>query len=171
MTAAVAGQFKSSTLHKKTDDLCPAESRGRVAVCNVLLVCHCPTCSPPVKGAEAKKRRSARAPLTAPAVTKVFLLVPLPGAVTFAEETVTLILNACGEEELIGVSCHKAICRRSSPKGRQWRWIALTTAKLTVERVGPELEASDATVAEIAHEQVAENFPKLSGASARPKAS
>src|SRR5712691_12398269 len=91
----------------------------------------------------------------APAVTEILLLVPFARCSDFAEETVTLILNACCEEELVGVSRHKAIAEAQSPKAVNGDGIALTTAKLTVERVALELEASDATVAEIAHQQVA----------------
>ncbi len=91
----------------------------------------------------------------APAVTGIFLLVPFARRSDFAEETVTLILNACGEEELVGVSRYKAIAEGQSPKALNGDGMALTTAKLTVERVARELEASDVTVAEIAHKQVA----------------
>src|SRR5438552_10339403 len=92
---------------------------------------------------------------TQAAVTGIFLLVPFARRSDFAEETVTLILNACGEEELVGVSRYKAIAEGQSPKALNGDGMALTTAKLTVERVAIELEASDVTVAEIAHKQVA----------------
>jgi len=45
------------------------------------------------------------------------------------------------------------------------------TAKLTVERVALELEASDVTVAEIAYEQVAENFRSCLEPAPGPRAS
>lgn len=110
---------------------------------------------PPGKGRAKKKGARQEHPITTPAVTGIFLLVSFARRSDFAEETVTLILNACGEEELVGVSCHKTIAEGQSPKAVNGDGIALTTVKLTVERVALELEASDVTVAEIAHEQVA----------------
>src|SRR5882724_9291703 len=108
----------------------------------------------PDKG-RAKKKALGKSALTAPAVTGIFLLVPFARHSDFAEETVTLVLNACGEEELVGVSRHKAIAEGQSPKAVNGDGIVLTTAKLTVERMALELEASDVTVSKIAHEQVA----------------
>ena len=108
---------------------------------------------PPVTRGRAKKKGARQErPFTAPAVPGIFLLVPFARRSDFAEETVTLILNACGEEELVGVSRHKAIAEGQSPKAVNGDGIVLTTQKLTVERVALELEASDVTVAEIAHE-------------------
>ena len=88
-------------------------------------------------------------------------MVPFARRGDFAEETVTLILNACGEEELVGVSCHKAIAEAQSPKAVNGDGMAFTTAKLTVERVALELESRDVTVAEITHEQVAGELSKV----------
>src|SRR6266849_4371429 len=157
MTAAVAVQFKScNPAQGGLDDLCPAESRGRVVVCNVSSrPATAQHVRPPVTRGRAKKKALGKSALTAPAVTGIFLLVSFARRSDFAEETVTLILNACGEEELVGVSCHKTIAEGQSPKAVNGDGIALTTAKLTVERVALELEASAVTVAEIAHEQVA----------------
>ena len=58
-------------------------------------------------------------------------MVPFARRSDFAEETVTLILNVCGEEELVDVSRHKAIAEGQSPKGVNGDGLALTTAKLT----------------------------------------
>src|SRR5713226_5839783 len=99
---------------------------------------HCPTCSPARKKRQGKEKgRPARRPVTAPAATGIFLLVPFARRGDFAEETVTLILNACGEEQLVGVSRHKAIAEGQSPKAVNGDGTALTTAKLTVEREWP----------------------------------
>ncbi len=88
-------------------------------------------------------------------------MVPFARRSDFAEETVTLVLNACGEEELVGVSRHKAIAEGQCPKAVNGDGMALMTAKLTVERVALELEASDVPVAEIAHEQVARELSEV----------
>src|SRR5713101_8279802 len=148
-----------TTRHSPPD---PAETLRRLAVCNVssrpVAAQHV---RPPVTKGRAKKKGAGKSePLTA-AVPRMFLLVPFARCSDFAEETVTLILNACGEEELVGVSRHKAIAEGQSPKAVNGDGIALTTAKLTVERVALELEASDATVAEIAHQQVARKLPEV----------
>src|SRR5260370_2921410 len=73
----------------------------------------------------------------------------------FAGVTADCTLMRWGKEDVIGFSRHKAIAEGQSPKAINGDGMALTTAKLTVERVAFELEASDVTVAESAHEQVA----------------
>src|SRR5260370_39391505 len=72
----------------------------------------------PARDKKEGQKKSARQerPVMAPAATGIFLLVPFARRSDFAEETVTLILNACGEEELVGVPRYNAIAEGQSPK-------------------------------------------------------
>src|SRR5437868_15001462 len=93
---------------------------------------------PPVTRGRAKKKGARQErPFTAPAVPGLFLLVPFARRSDFAEETVTLILNACGEEDLHGLSRHKAIAEGQSPQAVNSDRIALPPPKLAVARLAP----------------------------------